>query len=172
MEVRVKLKYLRIAPRKVRLVADLVRGKRAEEAQTILNFTTKKAAQPLLKLLNSALASARNNLQLEAANLYVSEISVDEGPKLKRWMARARGQASEIQKKTSHVNLVLQELSGAAKPKKKKTSQKGVAAKIPEKPEKAERTAKAQKPKFRPAKESSKPVSQRGIKKIFRRKTA
>src|SRR4030066_233417 len=100
MQVTAKLRYLNIAPRKVRLVADLIRGKSAEEAQAILNFTVKRATKPLEKLLKSALANAKNNFQLETSNLHISKILVDEGPKLKRYMPRARGQAYEIQKKT------------------------------------------------------------------------
>jgi len=103
MSVVAKLCYLRIAPRKVRLVADLIRGKSVEEAQTILNFTVKKASQPLLKLLNSAISNAKNNFQLETSNLFISKITVDEGPKYKRWRPRSRGQIYQIQKKTSHV---------------------------------------------------------------------
>ena len=108
MPVTAKLHYLRIAPRKVRLVADLIRGKSTRDAQTILNFTTKKAARSLLKLLNSAIANAKNNLKLEEVNLFISKIEVNEGPKLKRSRPRARGQAYAIQKKTSHINLVLE----------------------------------------------------------------
>jgi large subunit ribosomal protein L22 len=107
MSVITKLKHLRIAPRKVRLAARLIRGKRIEEAQNILNFTVKKAASPLLKLLRSAAANAKNNFQLDESNLYIAKILVDEGPKYKRWRARARGRAEEIQKKTSHVTIVL-----------------------------------------------------------------
>ena len=110
MEVTAKLRYLRIAPRKVRLVADLVRGKSVEEATHILNFTRKRAAKPLLKLLNSAVANASHNFQLKKENLYISKILVNEGPKLKRWRPRARGVTYEIQKKTSHITLVLTEI--------------------------------------------------------------
>ena len=106
--VRVKLRNLRIAPRKVRLIADLIRGKSFEEAQTLLQFTIKKGAAPLLKLLNSGGAAARQK-NLDPVQLYISKITVDEGPKLKRWQARARGRAYEIQKKTSHITLVLSE---------------------------------------------------------------
>ena len=74
MPVTAKLRHLRITPRKVRLVADLIRGKRAEEAQNILNFTIKKAAFPILKLLRSALANAKNSFQLDESNLYISKI--------------------------------------------------------------------------------------------------
>ena len=107
MEVVAKLRYLRIAPRKVRLVADLVRGKKVEEAAHILTFTRKRAAKHILKLLNSAIANALHNFQLKKENLYIARIIVDEGPKLKRWRPRARGMAYEIQKKTSHITLVL-----------------------------------------------------------------
>jgi large subunit ribosomal protein L22 len=109
MEVKAKLRYLRIAPRKVRLVADLIRGKSAEEAEKILNFTKKRAALPILKLLKSALANAKNNYRLEEKNLFISKIFVDEGPRLKRILPRARGRADIIQKKMSHVTLVLEE---------------------------------------------------------------
>lgn len=111
MKAYAKLNYLRIAPRKVRLVADLIRGKRVEEAQNILNFTQKKAAFPLFKMLKAAMANAKNNLKLEEENLYIAKILVGEGPKLKRMMPGARGHADEIQKKTSHITLVLDELS-------------------------------------------------------------
>lgn len=117
MVITAKLNYLRIAPRKVRLVADLIRGKSVGEAQTILNFTIKKGAQPLLKLLNSAVANAKNNFKLAEAKLFISKIEVNEGPKYKRMRPRARGQGYEIQKKTSHINLFLDEIT--KKPKKK-----------------------------------------------------
>ena len=162
MSVVAKLHYLRIAPRKVRLVADLVRGKSVEEAQTILNFTVKKATQPLLKLLNSAIANAKNNFQLEESNLYISRITVDEGPKYKRWRARARGRASEIQKKTSHVNLYLDEI--VKKPKKVKKGKKV------EEVEKIEKVPKIEKPKFRPEKEIPRPKIEKDMRRIFRRK--
>ena len=161
-----KLRYLRIAPRKVRLVADLIRGKTVEEAQTILSFATKKAAQPLLKLLNSAIANAKHNFQLDPTNLYISKILVDEGPKYKRWMPRARGAVSEIQKKTSHVTLVLDEIT--KKPKKIKKLKK--MRKVKEIKRVEERMSKPEKPKFRPELEVPKPKIERGIRRIFRRK--
>lgn len=165
MPVTAKLRYLRIAPRKVRLIANLIRGKTVEEAQTILNFTTKRAAPVLVKLLESALANAKNNFQLEEKNLYISKITVDEGPKYKRWMPRARGQASEIQKKTSHITLVLDEIE-KKKLKKIKKLKKPLL--------KVERVGKVPKiekpPKFKPKRELPKPKIEKGIKKIFRRK--
>lgn len=114
MEVIAKIKYLRIAPRKVRLLTDLIRGKSVQRAQRILSFTIKKGSDPILKLLKSAVANATNNFKLNESNLYISKILVDEGPKFKRVMPRARGSANEIQKKTSHITVVLSEIPGKA----------------------------------------------------------
>jgi large subunit ribosomal protein L22 len=124
MEVVAKLKYLRIAPRKVRLVADLIRRKSVNEALNILDFTNKKAAKPLKKLLNSAIANAKHNFQLDPSKLYISKITVDEGPKYKRWMPRARGRADEIQKKTSHITLVLAEAKAKSQNEKERSKKK------------------------------------------------
>lgn len=110
MEVKAHLRYLRIAPRKVRLVADLIRGKSVKEAEKILNFTIKRSAIPLLKLLKSAVANAKNNFKLEEEKLFVSKIFVNEGPRLKRIFPRARGRADIRQKKMSHVTIVLDEI--------------------------------------------------------------
>lgn len=167
MLVVAKLNYLRITPRKVRLVADAIRGKTVGEAQIILNFLVKKAAQPLLKLLKSAVANARNNFQIEEANLYVSKITVDEGPKYKRWRARARGRAAAIQKKTSHITLWLDEIVKKAKKMKKiKKSQPQAAREA----RKTEKVPKMEKPKFKPELEISKPKDEKGARKVFRRK--
>lgn len=109
MESLAKLKHLRIAPRKVRLVADLVRGKMALESLVVLNHITKRAARPMAKLLQSAIVNAKNNFELDENILYISKLTVDEGPKLKRWRPRAMGRAYPIQKKTSHITIVLKE---------------------------------------------------------------
>ena len=171
MKVAAKLNYLRIAPRKVRLIADLIRGKKIEEAQSILNFATKKASSPLLKLLNQAIANAKNNFQLDPSNLFIAKITVDEGPKYKRWRARARGRAAEIQKKTSHVTLVLEEIKPSSKKKTKRTKEKQPKEEIIKTDEKEkEEKIVVEKPKFRPEKEIVKPKSDQGLKRIFRRK--
>lgn len=107
MAFEVKLKHLHIAPRKARLVADLVRGKTAEEAQTILNFAIKKASDPILKLLNSALSNAKMTKNVEAKDLFISKIIVDEGPAGKRVLPKSRGRGEVIKKKTSHITLIL-----------------------------------------------------------------
>ncbi|MFA5714318.1 MAG: 50S ribosomal protein L22 [Candidatus Paceibacterota bacterium] len=107
MAFEVKLKHLHIAPRKARLVADLVRGKTAEEAQTILNFAIKRASDPILKLLNSALSNAKMTKNVEAKDLFISKIIVDEGPAGKRVLPKSRGRGEVIKKKTSHITLIL-----------------------------------------------------------------
>ncbi len=172
MKVTAKLNYLGIAPRKIRLLADLIRGKKMEEARNLLDFTLKRGKIPLRKLLDSAVASAKHNYQLDEKNLYISEIKVDEGPKLKRWRARARGRAMEIQKKTSHITLVLE----GKKIKIEEISQKVKEEKKEEK--KAEKETKKQlKPKAPTVKKPERTLApvksgkeRRSWKKIFRRK--
>ena len=105
--VRASSKYVRMAPRKARLVADQVRGLPVGEARTLLRFSTRGAAVDIEKLLASASANAEANHELVADDLRVAEISVDEGPTLKRWRARARGRATRIDKKTCHVKVAL-----------------------------------------------------------------
>lgn len=117
MEVKASLKYLRISPRKVRLVADLIRGKKVSEAENYLKILKKRAKEPLLKLLKSAIANARHNFNLSPENLYIAQLQVDEGPSLKRWMPRARGSASLIKKRSSHIYLVLKEISNKSNKK-------------------------------------------------------
>ena len=109
MEVKAKISYARMAPRKIRLVADMVRGKDVNEAIQILSFVNKKSAPILKKLLKSAIANADQKKTIDVDTLFVKHISVDQGPTLKRYMPRAMGRASEIKKKTSHINLVLEE---------------------------------------------------------------
>ena len=109
MEIKVKLNNLRTSPRKVRQLVDLVRGKRAQEAQSILLFTVNGSSSPVLKLLNSAIASAKHDFHLDESNLFISKITVDEGPKLKRWHPMSRGRAFPIIKRSSHIVLTLSE---------------------------------------------------------------
>ncbi len=109
MEVRAVSKYLRISPRKARLVADLIRNKNVDEALTILKFTPKKGARFISKTLRSAVANAENTDAMDMDSLYVKAIYVDEGPRLKRWRPRAMGRATQILKRTSHITVVLGE---------------------------------------------------------------
>ncbi|MHB1845790.1 MAG: 50S ribosomal protein L22 [Deltaproteobacteria bacterium] len=102
------LRHLRLAPRKVRVVADLVRGQPVGEALSLLRFTPKAAAKPLAKLLRSAVANAEfGGKDVDVDRLVVQTITVDQGPTLRRFMPRAMGRASRINKKTSHVKVVL-----------------------------------------------------------------
>lgn len=107
MEVKAKIKYLRISPRKVRLVVDVVRGLSVEEALSRLAVINKRAVRPVVKLINSAIANAENNFKLKREDLFIKFFTVDEGPTLKRWRARAFGRAAMIRKRTSHLNLIL-----------------------------------------------------------------
>lgn len=109
MEVKAQLKDLRIAPRKVRLVSGLIKGMDALAAKHQLNHFIKKSSRPLSKLLDSALANAHNNFQLPKENLFIKNIVVNEGTKLKRFRPKALGMTSPIQKKTSHITIVLEE---------------------------------------------------------------
>lgn len=106
---RVRLNYLRIAPRKVRLLAATLKGLSVTEAEAQLMLRPQRAAKPLLKLLRSGVHAAKSNLKLDAEKLFVERIQVDQGPMLKRILPRARGIATPIQKKMSHVTLVLAE---------------------------------------------------------------
>ena len=107
IQVRAVAKYIRTAPRKMRLVADLIRGKSAQEAWSILEFTPKRAAGPMKKCLESALANAQNNNDIPPDSLRVHRVMVDEGPTLKRFTPRARGRASAIKKRTCHITVVV-----------------------------------------------------------------
>ncbi len=100
-------KYIRISPRKVKIVIDLIRGKQVDQALAILMYTPKAAAPIVEKLLNSAIANAENNLELPRDTLYVAEVFANPGPVLKRYVARSRGSASPMLKRTSHITVVL-----------------------------------------------------------------
>ena len=100
-------KYIRISPRKVKIVIDLIRGKSAEDAQAILTYTPKAAAPVVLKVLNSAIANAENNQNLNRKDLIVAEVYANPGPTLKRYVARSRGSASPMLKRTCHISVVL-----------------------------------------------------------------
>jgi len=110
LQSKASAKYVRITPRKMRLVADLVRGKKVNEAVNMLGFTNKRAAGPIEKVVRSALANLMQQdaaAKLDPADAIVQEIRVDEGPMLKRWRPRAMGRAYHIQKKTSHLTVVV-----------------------------------------------------------------
>jgi len=109
MEAKAVAKYVRISPRKARLVADLIRNKPIEDALNILKFTPKKAARLIEKVLSSAIANAESNLSLDIDSLYVKKILVDEGPTMKRIKPYAMGRAFYIRKRTSHITVIVDE---------------------------------------------------------------
>ena len=109
MEAKAIAKTVRIAPRKARLVIDLIRGQNIKEAQAILMFTPRAASPVILKVLNSAVANATHNLNLSSDNLFVKEAFVNEGVRMKRMLPRAKGKGDIIQKKTSHITVVVAE---------------------------------------------------------------
>ena len=109
MEAVAKARHIRISPRKARLVADMIRGKKAEQALNVLTFTQKAAARILKKVLDSAIANAANKGDIDVDTLYIKKIFVDQGPTWKRHRPRAMGRATLIQKKTSHITIVLDE---------------------------------------------------------------
>ncbi len=122
MEIKAKAKHIRMSPKKIRLVADIVRGMETVRALNQLNFINKKAAGPIIKLIKSAIANAVHNYELDGNNLYIKEIKIDEGKVLKRWMPRAHGRATPVRKGSSHIILVLAEIkdSGTIGAKKRK----------------------------------------------------
>ncbi len=117
MEAIARLRYLQASPQKVRLVADLIRGRDVEEASTLLQLSTKAAARPVAKLLRSAVANAENrDAAVDVGQLYVKEIFVDGGPTLKRLRPQPMGRAFRILKRQSHVTIKLDSRSAAAEP--------------------------------------------------------
>ena len=177
--VAAKLKYLRIAPRKTRFIADVIRGLSVNEAEAQLLLSPRRASPAILKLLRSAVADAKNNHQLEPSKLYVKEIKVDQGPKFKRFAPRAFGRVNLIEKKTSHVTLILgvsdklteprfviqekqkKEKTETPKEQKKKEQQEKPSAKDGITPTGKEKQAPEIKPTAKPG----------FFKKVFRRKS-
>ena len=158
------LRNLRIAPRKVRLIADLIRGKSIREAETILRFTTKKGTDAFSKLLKAAIAAAKLRFDVQENQLYIERLFVNEGSKLKRQRARSRGQAFEIQKKTSHITLVL----GSREELKERQKTAEASQTIRDEQEKVKDESKKQAPRAIVRREFSKTEQK---KRIFRRKS-
>ncbi len=109
METRAMTRFLRVAPRKVRLVVDQIRGKEVESALNILKFTPKRAAGIVTKVLRTAIANAENTQSVDVDRLYVKRVTVDEGGMWKRFMPRAQGRATRIRKRLSHITIVIDE---------------------------------------------------------------
>ncbi|MFM1825603.1 MAG: hypothetical protein RLZZ37_238 [Actinomycetota bacterium] len=164
MESRASARFVRITPMKARRVVNLIRGLSAREAQAVLKYAEQAASETVGKVLNSAMANAKNNLNVDPATLYVAEAFVDEGPTMKRIRPRAQGRAYRIDKRTSHITLILEPQGSSPrrkpgrrsnKPKSKQTIEskevKAVAKATPAKAaETVEKTTKA------PAKKTAK----------------
>lgn len=170
-----KLNYLRVSARKVRLVANIIRGLPVQEAEAQLMTTPKRAGSNLLKLLRSAVDNAEKDMEMNPKLLYIKEIRVDEGPTIKRWRPRAHGAIGQIMKRTSHISLVLEEME-----EKKAKSTRFV---MPEKPKKVSPEDK-KKEKEKEKKAESRPEmkhknegfekpreKQNAFRRIFRRKS-
>ncbi len=163
----VSLRYLHIAPRKVRLLASTLRGLSIEQAEAQLLMRNQRSASPLLKLLRSAAANIRNNLNKSEANFVVSEIRVDQGPILKRSLPRAQGRATPLQKKMSHVTFILKERAPTL-------SRFNIVRPVKEDKEKKKNVSKSETPAKGSAKKSGaeKKSQDAGFfKKVFRRKS-
>lgn len=129
MEARAQARYVRVTPQKARRVVDLIRGMVAADAQSVLKFAPQAASEPIGKVLNSAIANATNNLNLDPTSLVISQAYIDEGPTMKRFRPRAQGRAFRIRKRTSHITVIVESRDGvrlgsaapkkAAEPKKK-----------------------------------------------------
>jgi large subunit ribosomal protein L22 len=148
-EVRAQAKYVRISPRKARLVAEHIRGRSVPEARAVLAFTSREAAGALDKVLQSAVSNAEANHGLAEDGLYIKAAYVDAGPVLKRWRARARGRVARIRKRTCHITVLLAEVSN------------GPAPSAPEAPPEAETTETAPKPKPKTAAAGKKTATSR-----------
>jgi large subunit ribosomal protein L22 len=114
LEAKAVARYVRTAPRKLRLIADAIRGKKVSEALTLLRFTPKRAAKVMQKVIESAKANAENTYKMDPENLVVSTVFVDGGPVFKRFMPRAMGRAAMVRKRTSHVTVKVRELGSVA----------------------------------------------------------
>jgi large subunit ribosomal protein L22 len=114
MEARAQARFIRVTPRKARRVVDLIRGLPAAEAQAVLRFAPQAASEPVGKVLASAIANAEHNFKLDTDTLVVSRVWVDEGPTLKRFRPRAQGRAYRINKRTSHITVIVESREDAA----------------------------------------------------------
>ncbi len=163
-----RLRYLHIAPRKVRLIADTVRGLSVSEAEARLLMQPQRSARELLKLLRCAAAGAKNNQKLDPDRLVISQCFVDQGPMLKRSLPRAMGRATPIHKKMSHVTIILREIAASVAPR--------FTVLPPPKKEKKGKKKSGKPEQKKTAPETEKPMSEKKgqsgfFKRMFRRKS-
>lgn len=179
MEIKASLNHLRMSPRKIRLVIDLVRKMPVEKAIAQLKFSGKKAALPVVKLIESGIANAADLYSIDKSNLFIKEIRSDEGLTLKRWMPKAHGRATLLRKRGAHVSLVLAEITESGKKEKKAAPKAEAPIKLSDLAKEAETDKKAAKKDE--AKAESKEVKAKAAKgdvagskgfanKVFRRK--
>ncbi len=178
MEIKAKVKNLRMSARKVRLVADLIRKMTVDQALNQLKFTHKKAALPVLKLIKTGLADAEHNFSLDRNNLKIKEIKVDEGATMKRWMPRAFGRATEIRKRSCQISLILTEIIDSGKKEARKVKVEDpvklddIGKKTDKSAEKSDKktSKKSEKPELQ-EKAKDKSVGSGFADKVFRRKS-
>jgi len=168
MEVKASLKHLRMSPRKIRLVIDVIRGMAVATALDQLKFINKKATGPIAKLILSAIANAENTYNLERDNLYIKEIRSDEGVMLKRWMPRAHGRATSIRKRGCHLSLVLAEIKASGQ-KEKKVVKIADPVKLEKLSQESDKKLGKLAPKAEKDKAKKTPIAEKA--KIFRRKS-
>ena len=175
MEIKASLNDLRMSPRKVRLVIDLIRKMPVDKALAQLKFTNKIATEPVAKMIESAIANGVNTYGLDRNNLFIKEIRSDEGTTLKRWMPKAHGRATVIRKRGAHVKVVLGEIIDSGKHEKKVVKTEA-PMKLEDLAKEAEKTSKTSKKKeveegVTPKAKTSKAAPEKGFAaKVFRRK--
>ena len=180
MEIKASLNHLRMSPRKVRLVIDLVRKMPVEKAIAQLKFSGKKAALPVVKLIESGIANASDLYSIDKSNLFIKEIRSDEGLTLKRWMPKAHGRATLIRKRGSHISLVLAEINESGKREKKSAPKVEAPIKLSDLAKEAEADKKvAKKDEAKAESKEAKPKTAKGgeaagskgfATEVFRRK--
>lgn len=191
MQTKAVAKFVRMSPKKVRLVADAIRGLETERALATLRFMNKKATTPVAKAIESAVANAVHNFELDRRNLFVKEIRIDDAPTIKRWMPRAHGRATPIRKRNSHITVVIAEVKDSGEKAGKRSELEApvkvgeMAAPTETKPKKGTKKAKSESVEEGAAEAEAKetrPYSPRGTarteggrgkgfaSKIFRRK--
>ncbi len=162
MEAKAVLRFVRVTPRKARMVVDLIRGKNAEEAMTVLKFTPRRAARIVVKVLKSAVANAIDNDLGDVDSLRVSRAFVDVGPTMKRMRPRAMGRGSTILKRTSHITLVV----GAEEDRSKERSKPTINKKQPAVKEQEKKKVKStEKKKIEKAKKAKEPIKKKAAGK-------
>ena len=168
MKVTASLNNLRIAPRKTKMIADMIRGMDIKEALDQLETTVRKPGLPFQKLLSSAIANAENNFGLDQNNLYVSDVLIGAGPTIKRWMPRAYGRAGKILKRTSKITIVLEERIEGKGRKSKEQMAKEMEARLKEKKKQEKEMKESQDKKEEETKDKKIPEISREAEKTKR----